>query len=159
MVPPVRNRQCAALFAAEAVLLAALSGCTLVGAGVGAGIDSATPGPYERRGASEQLRLERRDRVIIHLRSAARVSGRYLGVHGPTPRDPESYLLVDTGSRVRSLRASEVCAVSVEVAGRGWLYGALIGAAIDTAIVVVTVVALENMNWGGWSSQDGGCFC
>jgi hypothetical protein len=158
MVLEARPGQLLALFAA-AVVLAAISGCTLIGAGVGAGIDSATAGPYERRAAAERLRLQRRDRVIVHLRTGARVSGRYMGVHGPTSRDPESYLLVDTDSRVRSLRASDVCAISVEVTGKGWLYGALIGAAIDTAVVVGTVVALQNMEWGANFGSDAGCFC
>jgi hypothetical protein len=151
----------AALHIAVATVPAALSGCTLIGAGIGAGIDSATPGPYEERPPAERVRLERRERIIVHLRHGARVSGRYMGVHGPTRRDPESYLLVDTEARVRSLRTSDVCAISVEVSGKGWLYGGLIGVAIDATLVVATVVALQNMDWNGnWSNgSDGGCFC
>ncbi|HMJ10929.1 MAG TPA: hypothetical protein VK524_05955, partial [Polyangiaceae bacterium] len=117
----------AARFMALAGLSAALSGCTLVGAGVGAGIDTVTPGPYEERAPSERLRLERRDRVIVRSRNGARVSGRYMGIHGPTRQDPESYLLIESAERVRSVRASDVCSISVEVTGKGWLYGGLIG--------------------------------
>jgi hypothetical protein len=151
----------AALRIAVTLLPAALSSCTLVGAGVGAGIDSLTPGPYEERPPADRVRLERRERIIVRLRSGARVSGRYVGVHGPTPSDPESYLLVDTEQRVESVRASDVCILSVEVPGKGWLYGGLIGVAIDATLVVATVVALQNMDFsGGWSNgSDGGCFC
>jgi hypothetical protein len=109
----------------------------------------------------EQVRLRKRDRVIVHLRSARRVSGRYLGTHGPTSRDPESYLLIDNEPRAQSVRVSDVCGISVEVTGKGWMYGMLIGAALDTAVVVATVIALENMSFSGdWGGDgDGGCFC
>jgi hypothetical protein len=150
----------AAPWMAPLALLAVLSGCTLLGAGIGAGIDSATPGPYEARAPAEPLRLRLRDRVIVRSRNGARVAGRYLGVHGPTARDPEAYLLVDTGHRIRSLRTSDVCALSVEVTGKGWVYGALIGVAIDGVLIVATLIALQNMDFdGAWSGDSGGCFC
>lgn len=38
----------------------AMSGCTLLGAGVGAGIDAMIPGPYEERNV-ERVALKRRN--------------------------------------------------------------------------------------------------
>ncbi|MEI9937383.1 MAG: hypothetical protein WDO69_09160 [Pseudomonadota bacterium] len=125
---------------------ATLSGCTLVGAGVGAGIDSLIPGPYEERPPTELVRLERDQRVIIMLRRGTRVNGRYRGTHGPTAADLECYLLVSADEGLVSVKSSDVSSVAVEVTGKGWLYGGLIGLAIDTVIVAAVIVALHDMD-------------
>src|SRR4051794_2951861 len=78
-----------------ALLNVLLSSCTRVGAGVGAGIDSLIPGPYQEPPATELVRLERNQRIVFILRNGRRVSGRYLGTHGPTAADLDQYLMVD----------------------------------------------------------------
>ena len=135
-----------------------LPGCTLLGAGVGAGIDSLIPGPYEERPPAELVRLERNERVIVILRKGTRVTGRYVGTHGPTAADLERYLLVSVGDDLASVKVSDVSSIAVEVTGKGWLYGGLMGLATDATVVVVSVIALNHMHLD-LSGDPGGCFC
>ena len=153
-----RCRRSCTFITAFVTLSASLSGCTLVGAGVGAGIDSLTPGPYEEHAAAEHVRLERHQRVMVRLRNGTGVIGRYVGVHGPTAADLNGYLLVDADQRLVSVNVSDVSSIAVEVTGKGWLIGGLIGLAADTAIVVATIIALENMQFDFPDSQSN-CFC
>ena len=135
----------------------AASGCTLLGAGVGAGIDAATPGPYEAVLPESFRELERDDPVVVFMRDGRRYQGRYIGVHGPTKRDPVSYILLDRSGEVLSVPASEVRRIAVEVSGKGWLYGGLVGAAIDTVVVVGFIVAAtrKSINLSGTGMMSG----
>jgi hypothetical protein len=141
------------------VLLAALGvtapGCTLAGAGAGAGIDSLLPGPYKERPAAELARLERDGRVVVALRDGTRVTGRYRGTHGPTAVDVERYLLVSADEKLVSVKTSEVSSIAVEVTGKGWLYGGLIGLAADIVIVTAAAIALNNMEMDLSGGQNG----
>ena len=137
---------------------AALPGCTFVGAGVGAGVDSMIPGPYEERSPSQFVQLERDQRVLILLRNGKRVTGRYRGTHGPTPADLERYLLVSADEALFSVKTSEVSSIAVEVTGKGWLYGGLVGLAVDATVVVVSAIALHDMKFNGLGDSNG-CFC
>jgi hypothetical protein len=121
-----------------------VGGCTLVGAGVGAGIDAMIPGPYEAREPAERVYLEHGKRVDLGLRNGVHVRGRYMGTHGPTAHDPETYLLVEADDTVASVPASELRVLGVEVLGKGWIYGGVIGLAIDVTLVVATIIALQN---------------
>jgi hypothetical protein len=68
---------------------AAASGCTLLGAGIGAGIDAASPGPYEVRAAHDRKALAPGDQVVVGTRAGRRIEGKYRGHRGPTPADLE----------------------------------------------------------------------
>ena len=129
-----------ALVVCAAFAAAPLAGCTLVGAGIGAGVDAMIPGPYEAHSSEERFHLESGKRVDLGLRDGKRVRGRYLGTHGPTRSDPETYLLVGVDDGVESVPASELRVVGIEVAGKGWIYGGLIGLAIDVAVIVTLAV-------------------
>ena len=126
-------------------LLSFGSGCTLVGLGVGAAIDSALPGPYESRSPGQLLQIKPRDRAVFWLGNGRRVEGRYLGSFGPTARDPETYLIVDDASPPSIVRSSDVRGVGVEITGKGWLYGGIIGLSIDASLAIVALVAVHNM--------------
>jgi hypothetical protein len=147
LAPMPKWKRCAV--ARDLLLLAALNvslpGCTLVGAGVGAGIDSCIPGPYEERRRAELVQLERDQRIVVLLRNGTHVTGRYRGTHGPTAADLERYLLVSTNEDLVSVKESDTSSIAVEVTGKGWLYGGLIGLAADVTIIVVSAVALNNM--------------
>ena len=136
----------------------ALPGCTFVGAGVGAGVDSMLPGPYEERPPAQFVQLERDQRVLIRLRNGQQVTGRYRGTHGPTPADLDRYLLVSADESLFSVKASEVSSIAVEITGKGWLYGGLVGLAVDATVVVVSAIALHNMKFDGLGDSNG-CFC
>jgi hypothetical protein len=136
-----------AFFLAITTAVAPLSGCTLVGAGIGAGIDSMIPGPYEVHAAEEHVVLSHGQRVDLGLRDGRHVKGRYVGVHGPTRSDPETYLLVEADAAVTSVPASELRVIGVEVTGNGWIYGGVIGLTIDVALVIATVIIVENMKF------------
>jgi hypothetical protein len=84
------------------------------------------------------------------------VTGRYRGTHGPTAVDLDRYLLVSTNEALVSVRASDVSSIAVEVTGKGWLYGGLIGLAADTALVVAGVIAMNNMRFD-FSSEHQRC--
>jgi hypothetical protein len=136
--------------------VAALPGCTFVGAGVGAGVDSMIPGPYEERPASQLVQLERDERVLILLRNGKRVTGRYRGTHGPTAADLDRYLIVSADETLLGVKMSDVSSIAVEVTGKGWLYGGLAGLAADTTFVVVSAIALHDMKF---NALGNGCFC
>src|SRR6478609_8009219 len=69
-----RGRSCT-MFSLLTMLSISLSGCTLIGAGVGADIDSMIPGPYEEHPPTELMQLESNERVVVRLRNGACVSG------------------------------------------------------------------------------------
>ncbi|HEY0466333.1 MAG TPA: hypothetical protein VGC79_19115 [Polyangiaceae bacterium] len=144
---------------ALALLSVSFSGCTLVGAGVGAGIDSLIPGPYEQRPAAELVRLERDERVLVVRRNGTRVSGRYRGTHGPTGADLERYLLISADDHLVSVKGSEVSSVAVEVTGKGWLYGGLIGLAADVVVIVVASQFDLYNTPSTTANGSSGCFC
>jgi len=153
-----RLRRMGSLLSVLIALSISLPGCTLAGAGIGAGIDSMIPGPYEERPAAGLVQLERDQRVLVVLRNGTRVAGRYRGTHGPTAADLDRYLVVSSEESLVGVKVSNVSSIAVEVTGKGWLYGGLIGLAADSAIVVVTAVALQNMKFN-LSSDPSGCFC
>lgn len=154
---PIWTHWCA-VCAGLALLSASVSGCTLLGAGVGAGVDALVPGPYREHAAAEHVRLERQQRVIVRRRDGTGVVGRYVGVHGPSAGDLDSYLLIEADERLVSVKSSEVSSIAVEVSGKGWLIGGLIGLAADAVIVVVAVIALNNMKMD-LSFSPNGCLC
>ena len=127
----------------------ASSGCTLIGAGVGAGIDHLVPGPYELHSVRERIPLTKGDRIRVKLRRGITVDGRYLRFQAPTPAALDGAMLVETDDAVVELNMSEIDRVGIEVTGRGWLYGGLIGLAVDVTVVVVAVVATSNINMSG----------
>src|SRR5262245_58472452 len=127
MCGAARIRRVLSFYLVVALAAAPLGGCTLAGAGIGAGIDSMIPGPFEDHAANERVPLEVGERVDIGLRNGARARGRYRGTHGPTSADPETYLLVESDGAVASLPASELRVVGVETTGNGWIYGGVIG--------------------------------
>lgn len=135
-----------------------MSGCTLLGAGIGAAIDSTIPGPYEAREPTERVHLVNGERVDLGLRSGKHVRGRYLGVHGPTNRDPETYLLVEAEGAVASVPSSELRVLGVEVTGKGWLYGGVVGLVLDVTVVVVAIIAVQNMKLDMHGAL-GDCIC
>ena len=149
------------------LLSVSLPSCTLAGAGIGAGIDALIPGPYEERPPAALVRVERNERVIVVLRNGTSVTGRYLGTHGPTPADLERYVLVSTDNpsgvpkgpeRLISVQLSELSAIAVEVTGKGWLYGGLIGLAADATLVLTTAYMLHNLKIQPFNDPSG-CFC
>ena len=148
------GRACARL-TVLAMLGVSLSGCTLVGAGVGAGINSLMPAPYEERPLTELVRLERNARVVTVLRNGDRVPGRYLGTLGPTASDLELYLLLSGDEKLVRVKQSDVASIAVEVTGKGWLYGGLIGLAVDGAIVVASGIALNHVQMDLSSDPNG----
>ena len=125
------------------LVLSLTSSCTLLGAGIGAAIDASTPGPYQDRPAEKQWRLAVGDKVRLHLKDGSRVDGRYRGTVGPTSRDPEVYLWID-GDQPWLVAASDVRSLEVEVDGKGWLHGGMVGLLVDVALAVVFVNATRD---------------
>ena len=101
--------------------------------------------------AHSYRRLEPRSRVILFMRDGQRYEGRYVGLHGPTARDPERYILLDRSDEVSSVPASEVRRIAVDVGGKGWLYGAIAGGVVDTALVALVVIAASSDLSGDYS--------
>ncbi|HET9933047.1 MAG TPA: hypothetical protein VFQ35_20230 [Polyangiaceae bacterium] len=138
----------------------ATSGCTLVGAGVGAAVDAAIPGPYDTRAPEQHVRFAPRERIMVWRLNGTRVQGRYLGALGPSARNPETYLVIDAGEQPALIAVSDVRALGVERSGRGWVYGALIGLVIDVTLVVAAVIAVNNIDFSPrWQSSGSNCWC
>jgi hypothetical protein len=125
------------------VSLCVLPSCTLLGVVIGGVVDRATPGPYEERDAFDRIALRRGQRVVAQLASGRRIEGRYAGVQAATRYDPEAYLLIDTGERIQRVGRSGIYFLGVDVPGKGWLYGGLIGLAVDVAVIALIVASFE----------------
>jgi hypothetical protein len=143
---------------------ALLQSCTLLGAGTGAIVDASTPGPYKFQpfpghgpSAGEEVSasyaLEKGDFVKLKLANGSVVEGRYAGLTGPTAQDPESYLVLNLDLEYRRARpngqmarfvASDIREVGVEVSGHGWVYGLLIGLALD--VILVRILSTADFN-------------
>jgi hypothetical protein len=142
------------------VVLSLVNGCTLIGSGVGALVDSAIPGPYERRSPLEAVRVKPRDRIELWLGNGQHIEGRYLGSFGPSSRDPETYLIIEGSAQPTFVRSSDLRGLGVEVTGKGWLYGGIAGLAVDASLVIVAVIAANNMHLDQLSfGGNSGCFC
>ncbi|HTM46928.1 MAG TPA: hypothetical protein VL137_18355 [Polyangiaceae bacterium] len=137
-------------------LIGALPGCTFIGGGVGAGIDSLIPGPYENLPRTETVPLRRGERVRLVLVNGARVEGRYVGTEGPSATSPETRLRVKTSDGLARVRQSEVRTFGIEVTGNGWLYGGLVGLALDVAVIVAISSMDFTPDYGG---SLGSCWC
>lgn len=56
----------------------------------------------------------------------------------------DHYLLLNCDGGERSINEALIDHVEIEVSGRGWLYGALVGALVDVTIVTIGVMRYEN---------------
>lgn len=137
-----------------------VSGCSLVGAGIGAAVEATVPGPYDTRAPRDYLRFAPKERIMVWLANGTRVEGRYLGALTPNAQRPETYLIIDAGGEQPKLIAtSEVKVLGVETTGDGWLYGGVIGLAVDVALVVVAIVTIRNMRFEVLGSGGSNCWC
>jgi hypothetical protein len=136
-------------------LALATQACTLLGAGAGAVIDGLTPGPYAPAGAERTV--HRDDHVTIALRDGRRIEGLYLGTLRPTATELETYLLLEKGDQVQAVRASDVTEVGVEIAGKGWLYGALVGLAVDVLVIAIFAATYQGFDYSAadWDAKWG----
>jgi hypothetical protein len=109
-------------------------------AGTGIVVNTAQEDRFEPK--PEDTALARGQKVILTDSSGARTRGRYVGTLPPTPQDQRLYYLVDRDSRgdVVALPADTVSAVEVKSPPRGWLYGGLIGLALDAATLATISV-------------------
>jgi len=118
--------------------LVVLQGCTALGAGIGAGIDRSTPGPYEEH-APDRVALKQGDWVMLVTRSGARSEGRFAGTVGPTASDPETYLVIERRDGQVRIPTSDLRSVGVDAPSNGWIVGASLGLAADVVIFLVLV--------------------
>ncbi len=112
-----------------ALLGLALQGCTLIGGGIGAGIDSTRTTPWEER--TPAAPLEPGDRVLLAMRSGRLVEGFYAGTVPPTAHDSETYIVLDRDAGRARFATSDVRSVWLEVPGKGWLVGICAGLTLD----------------------------
>lgn len=130
-----------------------LCGCHLIGAGAGATIDTLIPGPFQPQTQCQITALKLHEDVRLILNSGTRVQGAYLGLDGPSPTDPRRYVVLETDDGMARVAEHDIAVFGVEVNGKGWLYGGLIGLAVD---IVVLFVVLDrygdnaHTGSGGW---------
>ena len=128
-----------------------LPSCTFAGLGIGSGIDSLIPGPYEEGPPTISAALRPNQRVRLILNSGVRIEGRYLSMLGPTAQDPHTYLVLKLDDGFARIPSSDIKTLGIEVSGNGWVYGALVGFALDIAIVVALLsYSSQPHNYGGW---------
>ena len=152
--------------AAPCLLLTVTSSCTLLGLGVGAALGT-REGPFESHTPAERHALTRGDRVRVHLRRGTRLDGTYAGTRRPATHAPEGYLLLETratpdggdtdsvssepgsptaGDTVQAVSVSEIRSIDIEVSGREWLYGGVIGLALDLTVATLVFVNIAQQN-------------
>lgn len=116
------------------------SGCTVIGAAAGAGIDhyEATAWPQARVEPGTPVRVRTRAVGSDSLR-AADVDGRYGGVHDGM------LVLTDTDRGEQQIPLADVVEVEVR-RGSEWKKGLLLGAIVDTCLVVAVIGATQSQN-------------
>ncbi len=129
---------CAALLSSVSGL--ALTGCTLIGFGIGAAAD-ASKKPVVVPGTLVAA-IEKGASVRVVLMDGRRIKGKYLGLvptEGSGPEGPIA-ILVDTGSgSAPPIPVASVVEVRVSRRARGKWIGAGVGAALDiTALILVS---------------------
>ena len=97
--------------------------------------------------------MKKGDFVKLKLGNGRVAEGRYAGMTGPTAQDPESYVVLNLDLEYRRARpngrmarfvASDIREIGVEVRSYGWVYGLLIGLALD--VVLVGVLSTADFN-------------
>lgn len=124
----------------------AVQGCTLTGMGIGAGVEALTNEHYEGK-RYEDVQLRRGQRVVLTTRTRRRLAGTYDGHLAPTASDPRGYAVLaleGTDGVLTRVPTDDVVQVDALVPGKGWLYGGIVGAVIDVALVVTFAVWATN---------------
>jgi hypothetical protein len=112
-----------------------LTGCTLAGLTVGAIVDDQREARFEERKLGE---VDTGDTVILETSRGFTTRGTYEGTLRASPHDLRDYVLTRSEAQDALVRTprDEVETVEVKQPKRGWLVGGVIGAVIDTAVVV-----------------------
>jgi hypothetical protein len=130
------STRCRAVLLSSAIGLA-LTGCTLIGFGIGAVAD-ASKKPIVVSG-EQVAAIENGASVRIELKDGRRIRGKYLGLvpaEGSGPEGPTA-ILVDTGSgSAPPIPVAEVAEVRVSRKAHGKWIGAGVGAALDIGAVI-----------------------
>ena len=112
----------------------------------------------ETHAPAELVRVKHREQVIVRLRNGTSVAGRYVGTRGRSAIDLRVDLLADTGQNPVSVKVSDVSSIALQVTGKGWVHGGLIGLVADSVVVLAVVVAAQNMQITVFDDPSG-CFC
>jgi hypothetical protein len=130
------STQCRAALLLSVIGLA-LTGCTLIGFGIGAVAD-ASKKPVVVPGELVAA-IEKGASVRIELKDGRRIKGKYLGLvpaEGSGPEGPTA-ILVDTGSgSAPPIPVANVAEVSVSRKAHGKWIGAGVGAALDISAII-----------------------
>jgi hypothetical protein len=128
------------------VFVAALTGCSLLGAGIG----SAVPRYEEAPAAARTLHVGDEIRVVLFEPASGRdslpragggeIDGRYAGIH-----DGMLEVTVDGMVEPRQIPLTDVMEIRTRK-GSYWLAGLATGAFVDAALVTFVLVSIENSN-------------
>jgi hypothetical protein len=133
-----------------AVFFLNITGCSLVGLGIGAVVDSSRPSRFDARSLDQLTETSGNAEVVLVLIDSTKVYGRYEGLlrdePGPGVGKPSSdSTRVSNAARIVIRGPSEVTtAVAVDSIAQfglaapkhGWLVGALVGLCVDVAVFV-----------------------
>jgi hypothetical protein len=117
--------------------------------GIGAGVDALAKDRFQGK-RYEEVRLERGQRISLTSRTHERFVGDYDGFVAPTAGDPRSYVVLeleDGDGALVKMATDDVLEVGTKVPGKGWIYGGIIGAVVDVAVVVTFIVWAGTTDW------------
>lgn len=118
-----------------------LSGCTLLGAGIGASLDASA-----QRGPDGRVQAGKDDTLMVTLHDGRSIKGRYAGMHGPRSDDPRSYLYVrPSDSATVAIPHDQIAEVAVRARTTGLWTGIVMGAMVDVVLIVLTASAVDDI--------------
>jgi hypothetical protein len=84
------------------------------------------------------------------------VQGPYIGLDGPSDSDPRRYVVLETDGGMARIAEHDIAVFGVEVDGKGWLYGGLIGLAVDIVVLIIVLDGYGNNAHNGWGGTSWG---
>jgi hypothetical protein len=144
----LRLRQLGAVALVGAIFTLHVTGCTVLGFGAGAIVDSARPNRYDPHSPESVTEVSWHRSVVLVLLDSTQIRGRYAGVEPDETADsaasPESatkplgkrIAILGSGGTITQVAIDSIAYLAVAAPKHGMLVGGLLGLCVDVWIAV-----------------------